>query len=371
VQNIVDDINNSDLVGALDDLPANERDTLSAAFLDDIDQLKRLKVLQSQADPKHVDAVQASIKDLKFGNPVTVNDHVQIAQLTGGTVSVSADLSKVPFTAEFLKTLFPHGVPPGQSTTGGNIADAVRSNGGKAIRIATQKVDGRWYPSLFYTVADNAAVSGGAGAPTAADYVPAKGASSPADAVKQLVNALLAGDSTRAIELLSPTELAAVHDYAGLIVKNGAGSPAAPVHIDDLQLTTTPVARGGQSVGLKSVKATTDAGAFALTIDGDCVEVTLPGQSAQRMCSGQLVDEIATQLNLFGAPPLTSAQRAALTHLLSGSALTGGIVTTQTGGQWYVNPVRTGLSDVTTLLARLQGNDLIELIGLIREFGGN
>ncbi|MDT4935919.1 MAG: hypothetical protein QOK11_3811, partial [Pseudonocardiales bacterium] len=87
--------------------------------------------------------------------------------------------------------------------------------------------------------------------------------------------------------------------------------------------------------------------------------------------SGQIVEQLATQLNMLVAPPLTPSQRAALSHLLSGSALTGGIVTTQTDGQWYVNPVRTGLSDVTTLLARLQGNDLIELIGLIREFGGN
>jgi hypothetical protein len=373
VQNVVDDINKSDLIGVLDDLPPGERDTLSGAFVDDIAELKRLNVLQSSADPKHVDAVHTSIKDLTFAAPVKVNDHVQVAQLTGGTVSFSADISKVPFTAQFLKALFPSGAPAGQTATTGNVADAVRHNDGKPIRIATQKVDGRWYPSLFYTIADNAATDGGSRSPGPSDYIAAKGGSSPTDAVKQLVTALLEGKPTRAIELLSPTELAAVHDYAGMILKNtGASYPAAPVHLDDLQLTAKPAARGAQAVTLTSVALTTDTGEkISVKISGDCVDMTLPGQGAQHLCSAQIADMLDTQLSGFGGTSMTPAQKQAVQDLFGGSTMAvGGIITTQTDGQWYVNPVRTELEATTALLKPLKGDDLLELIGLVRQLSG-
>jgi hypothetical protein len=58
----------------------------------------------------------------------------------------------------------------------------------------------------------------------------------------------------------------------------------------------------------------------------------------------------------------------ALTHLLGG-ATAPGIVTTQSGGSWYVNPVRTIFEASTTILGRLQGNDVTALISIIKGFG--
>ena len=214
------------------------------------------------------------------------------------------------------------------------------------------------------------AKSSGLAAPTTADFVPAKGASSPEEAVKQTVMALLKGDVKRAIELVSPEELAVVHDYAGLIMKNvGSSYPAAPIHIEDLQLTTKPASGGAQTVTLKSLSATTDNGDHVtVTLDGDCVELTLPGKSAQRVCASQAVTQIENLLTTFGQPPLTAAQKQALNDLFGGSTSAGGIITTQSGGQWYVNPVRTLFEGSTTVLKRLKDNDVLELIRLVTRF---
>lgn len=371
VQRIVDDINKSDLLGVLNDLAPNERDAVAKPLLADVAQLKRVHVVAPNADLSHLTAVQSAITNLAFAATVPVNDHVQIVQLTGGTVRLHADASKLPFTDEFVKALFPGGLPA-QATSGvttTDIAAAVRGRGGKPIRVAAQKVGGRWYPSLFYTVADNAAADGGLGTPGPADYVAAKGASSPVDAVKQLVQALLGGDVRGAIELLSPDELGAVHDYAGLILKQAGSYPAAPVHVDNLQLSATPGPDGTQSVSLTSVSLTTkDGQQVSIALDGNCVEVTLPGQDKQRQCASQLsveLDQLAANLD---HAPLTAEQKTAVTDLFSG-VTGGGILTSQSGGLWYVNPVRTVFATSTRLLAGLQGNDLLVLVDLVKGFG--
>jgi hypothetical protein len=366
VQGIVEDINNSDLVGFLDDLAPGERRALMP-FLDDIKELKRNHVLQDSADPHNVAAVKTSIKGLKFAGDATINDHVQVVQLTGGIVDFSADFSKIPFTDEFAKAVFPHGVPSGNNQALVDIADVVRDDG-KPVRIATQKVDGRWYPSLFYTMADSGARDSGQGVPTAVDYVAPKGASSAEGAVKTLVTSLLEGDVTGAIEVLSPDELAVLHDYAGVIMKStGRSYPVAPVSLDELKLDASAGPDGTQRVTLASIALTAKNGdRYKFTVDGTCYEATLPGEPVKRMCVQDVIKQINDALTDSGVKPLTSAQSTALTHLFSGGVV-GGIITSQSGGKWYVNPVQTEFDSIDVLLQRLQGNDLLELVGLIEQ----
>ena len=203
VQTIVSDLNKSDLVGVLDDLAPGERDALVNPVLEDIKQLKRLQVLKPNADPNNVSGVKFNAQGLTFADQtVTINDRVQIVQLTGGTLDVSSDAAKIPFTRDFLDAAFPHGLPTASNQTQHiDIAQAVRDNNNQPIRIATQKSGGKWYPSIFYTIADGAA---GHEVPTAADAVPAVGGSSPQDVVTKMVNALAQSDYTTAIKLLSP-----------------------------------------------------------------------------------------------------------------------------------------------------------------------
>jgi hypothetical protein len=358
VATIVSDLNKSDMLGVLDDLPPGERDALVNPVLDEIKQLKRLKVLKPNADPNNVSGVKFHAQGLTFAEQtVTINDRVQIVQLTGGTLDVSSNAAQIPFTHAFLNAAFPHGLPSASNQTQHiDIAQAVRDNNNQPIRIATQKSGAKWYPSIFYTIADGAA---GHAVPTAADAVPAVGGSSPQDVVTKMVNALAQSDYTTAIKLLSPSELAVMHDYGGLLLR-GAGGGASGIAVKDLQLKTEQVSGGATRVTLSSVTVVSGGSQTTVTVDGSCVDVTAQSEH-KRMCASDFVTQIISFLEGLGvSPTVTPAQRQAFEDVLTGLTKIG-VDTTQSGGQWYVNPARSSLDVTSSVLSGLRDNDLLEL----------
>jgi hypothetical protein len=368
VQSIVTDLNKSDLIGVLEDLAPGERAALANPVLDEIKQLKRLKVLQPTADPNNVSGVKFQVQGLTFADKtVPINDRVQIVQLTGGTLDVSADAAKIPFTRDFLDAAFPDGLPTGSNQTQHiDIAQVVRdNNNNQPIRIAAQKSGGKWYPSIFYTIADNAT---GNQVPTAADAIPATGGSSPQDAVRKMVNALSQGDYTSAIKLLSPDELAVMHDYGGLLLRGAGGGAPSDVTVKDLQLKTDQVSGGATRVTVSSVTVVSGGAETTVQVDGSCVDVTTNGQH-KRMCASDFVTQIVSFLESFGASAhVTSAQQQSLERLLTGFTKVG-VDTTQSGGQWYVNPARSFLDVTSSVLSGLQDNDLLELFRFFASLG--
>ena len=363
VQKIISDLNNSDLVGVLDDLAPGERAALTTPVLDAINDLKRLHVLQQTADPASVSGVQFKAQDLTYASQtIPVNDHVQVVELTGGTITIGSDLTKVPFTGDFLKAAFPNGSPTGSSTQRSiKLDEVVKANG--PIRLAAQRVGGRWYPSVAYTEVDNTTHAAGQ-TWTPADVIPAVGAGSPSDAVNGLVDAAMASNWAGVIQLLSPDEMAAVHDYGNLLIKN-APRPSTPrFTINDLQLTAKPISGGGQRVSVSKLSITKDGSTVSVAIDNGCYTLTMQGRT-QKECAADVVDMALRFLGgLSGnGPSLTQAQKDAVTHLFTGLTQEG-VDTTQTGGKWFIAPARSTLDILTSLLGGLQGNDLIELARL-------
>jgi hypothetical protein len=362
VSSLVDDLNKSDVLGILDHLPPGERASLLDPVKESISQAKRLHILKGSADASRLDGVDVTATNITYDkSDDTVNDHIKIVKLTGGKVTVNADLSKVPFTDEYLKLVFPNGLPGNAKTSQTvDIADVAAKNG-EPVRIAAQQVKGKWYPSLLYTIADAAARDSGQGNPGPGDYVAPKGASSPEDAVKQAVDAMSKGDYRRLIELASPDELAVVHDYGGLILKNTDASPQ-DFTVKDLQLNSTNIS-DGKRVTLKSI--TVDAGDHEtkVTVNGDCLEVTVDGDF-RKFCA----DQIVTLLNSgpLKDRPLTAEQSAALTRLAQGIPNIG-IATSQSDGQWYLNPIRSYLDLSNALVEPLHDNDLIVLLKLVMD----
>lgn len=356
ITKLVSDINANDLVGVLDDLPPGERDAITKPFLDTVDQLKRTQVLRSDADLHKVDGVDVSASNLTFASKtVTVNDHVQVVELTGGTIHVSADAAKLPFTSQFLNLAAPDGLKGSTVDQTVDVGQKVRQSG-KPIRLATQKVDGRWYPSLLYTIADNAVTSQHLTAPTSS--IPANGASSADEAVRGFVEALLAGRVERAIELSSPDELAVLHDYGQLVVDRAHYS-AAPVQITNLTFSDSSVS-GGVLVTLKEIDLTAQGQTVSVKVDGQCISATVGGET-RRFCGS----DIANSLGSTGIS-LTPDQAAALSRAFSGISKLG-LTATQSGGKWYVNPIRSYFSLSATVLAGLHDGDLLTLIGIVRD----
>lgn len=359
VQKLVTDLQNSDYLGMLSDLAPGERSALADPVKNQISQLKRLKVLNPNADPSHVDAVKIRTSNLTFSpTDVRINDHVSVVQVTGGTLSIDTDAAKLPFSRAFLDAMFPHGtgLPPSIHKTI-DIGKEIAQHGGTPLRIATQQVDGAWYPSLFYTIADNAAHAAHVNAPSAAERIPNRGAATPEQALRDLIDALASENVERAIELASPDELAALHDYGALLVKQVHGSGSAAFTIKDLQLRRTDIS-GGVRLTLKSLAVTTSSGAdFSLAVSGNCVNISAQGNT-RRFCSADVLKLIPQSVQL------SAAQRTALEHLLQG-VLEVGVDLSQSGGAWYVDGMRTYFDLSGELFSHLQGDDAITLLRLV------
>jgi hypothetical protein len=374
VQKVVTDLENSDFVGVLDDLAPGERDALANPIREDVQQLKDLHVLNDKADPSNVAGITFRAHDLSYAaKPIVVNDHVQIVQLTGGTVDITGDTAKLPFSDQFRSAAH---VRDKTSTQHLNIAS------GGPVRIATVKVDGRWYPSIFYTAADSAA---GHRLPSRADSIPALGSASAEDAVRDELDALLAGDVRTALAHVSPSELGAVHDYGGMLLDQVPSWSDTNVKITQLDLTTSSLSGGATRVGLKKLSLRKDGDEITIAIDGSCASVTVKGET-QKFCASDAA-KLATGFLAFGetcsgggfqssdgssgssescsGPKLSPAQKTALSDLFA-SFTKLGFATTQTDGKWYINPVRSTVDLYGTLLGGLKGNDLFALATLGR-----
>jgi hypothetical protein len=332
VQRLFSDLAHSDLIGMLDDLPPGERDAIATPVENTISELKRDGVIAPNADLNHLPGIQITPRNLTYApSTVPVNDHVQVVQITGGTITLDADAAKLPLAGDLLRQIEQYAHPKIVHRTV-NIAQAVQAQG-HPVRIAVQKVDGSWYPSLLYTIADNAATAAGLGTPNPADAIPAHGANSPDDAVRQLVNDLLTGRIEQAIELTSPDEDAALHDYGKYLVDRVHYGPA-PVHIRDLTFTDSATP-GGTLVHIKSLTMIMHGQQISFLQEGKCFEVRGMGQD-QRLCPSDIQ-------RMLQANGMTPRQRKVVQNLASESS-NFGVVTSESGGKWYVNPIRTVLN---------------------------
>ncbi len=113
-------------------------------------------------------------------------------------------------------------------------------------------------------------------------------------------------------------------------------------------------------MSLESITVAVPDHETTVAIIGKCLGITVDGDY-RNFCANQLV----TLLNsgAFTAKPLTSEETAALTRFAEGIPNIG-IDVTQSGGQWYISPLRTYFDLSNALLEPLHDTDLLVLIKL-------
>jgi hypothetical protein len=363
VQNVVADLQQSDLLGVLDDLAPGERNALADAARSDINSLKDLGVLSPSANGSSVSGVSIRTSGITYGRPIPINDHVQVVPITGGSVDMSVDAAKLPFSQQIMSLMTGRQqasrhvqIPPG-------------------VRIATERVGGRWYTSLFYTIADTAAHHR---IPTPADEIPARGAATPEDAVLSFVRAAMHRDYRGVIELISPDELGALHDYGGMLGRNISVVPpvgSSGITLKSLQLNSQDISNGGVRLTPSKIVLSKEGQDLTISRQGNCITVSAGGRSKQ-YCAADIIDKIAAAIPRVACSVspfpggcsgsghnLNPAQKTALTHLVNG-LLSIGVDTAESDGKWYVTPIRTYADISSTVLGSLHGNDLFALASL-------
>jgi hypothetical protein len=350
---LADDLESADYASAITRLHPDEvrlGTDLGGMFRD---ELVRLEILRPDA-PRDAGLSGVTFADLRFDDAAVeqVRPGVAIAKLVGGTVTVQRDVGTLPLTDSYKRLAYPNGVPAAAAPEVVDIAEVVADQG-RAVRVATVQVDGDWYVSLAYTLADNALVQEGRTWPQSS--IGARGAATAQDALRDTVTALFAQDARRLVELAPPHELAVVHDLGPLLV-DSAGTPQ-PTGTRLVDLTTTETAvDGGTALTIDRLVAT-DAQDGELTIvrDGDCLAVDAAG-SPGRVCAADLArDGVASMPGLTDPAVTDVVTRAAR------AALALRVVVVEDGGQYYVSPVRTVAGVGVDVLHTLAPADLARL----------
>ncbi|WP_219414449.1 flagellar basal body protein FliL [Pseudonocardia nigra] len=318
------------------------------------DELVRLEVFRPDAD---LDAAfsGATVSDLRFDEAAAeqVRPDVVITKLVAGTITFDQDPAALPFTDSFRRLAFPDGLPAATPTTI-DLADVVAEQG-EPIRLASVRVEGSWYVSLFYTAADYALRSEGLSWP--ATSVPARGAATPGDALRETVQAMLDGDVPRLVELAPSGELQVVHDLGDVIVAEAPAEPSG-ARITELETTETDV-RGDTALQVTRVVVETPAGdRVTVTRSGDCLDISGSDGSAEQVCGPELFGQA---LAGAGDPTLDRLAPRILQAVLDVR-----IVTVGADGAHYVSPGRTAIALYAEVLRALEPEDIAELFRSMR-----
>ncbi|NNG34311.1 hypothetical protein [Nakamurella aerolata] len=373
-QNFATALEKGDTVGIADQLDPAEAKLFDDISGDMLKTLKRLQIVKDSVQTNNLTSSSIEIKGLKFDEAKAeqINDRVSIQKLTAGTITVKGS-SEFPFTDKIKKALGPEleraqqNQPKSQTV---NIADLVKKTGGP-VRVATVKRGDKWYPSMFYTLADNmlqkAANNNGKKLSTdLGKPIPNAGAGSPEEAVQSLVSKSLSRDAEGVISLLDPVEMGVMHDYGPKLLEatDYPGPQASGVKVDGLQLNTTQVT-GGTKVSLKHATVTANGMTVEITVDGDKLSVTANGQT--RTMTPDMLLQMASGSSPGSSGSMSAQLPPAIQTVIQKefkALLNIGIVTTQVDGKWYVSPVRSFSGVFLDMLNALDASDVDALLQL-------
>ncbi|MBB3666229.1 hypothetical protein FB384_005190, partial [Prauserella sediminis] len=152
VRKLATSFEGGDLAGTLTTFAPSESRLLTDSLDEAVAEYKRLGVLTEEADPEQLSGLSITTENLRFDEQAEerVNDRVTITKLTGGTITIKGNAAELPLTPEIKQQMLDD-APSGEQTTTIDIAEDVDG----PLRIAAVQEDGEWYPSLFYTIADN------------------------------------------------------------------------------------------------------------------------------------------------------------------------------------------------------------------------
>ncbi|MGD9702302.1 MAG: hypothetical protein AB7Q42_00755 [Acidimicrobiia bacterium] len=360
VRDFVAAVNEEDVLGAIDVVLPGERRTFKDPLVRFVEQLQRLDVLSEDADLGKIGGIDLQI---------TLDD-VQVEQITddiatvsiAGTASGAVDGEQLPI-GDLLIDRALDGQRPGSSSSDGT---SFGSGGGGEVRLTTVEQDGRWYVSLWYTVAEVARVGAGLSeVPEQDQAIVPDGGDSPEAAMDQFLDRVGNLDLEGMIASLDPDEAEALQRYAPLFINEAQGS------IDEM------LAESGLQVSIENVE-------YDVTVDGDTATIVPTSYSVSATAEGdevriEFADGCATML-IAGEEQTSCLDDAdeALGEMglggLAGFGSDSGVRLNQVDGEWYVSIFGTTFDVLLNALESVDRADIEELLdglqdGSIDPFG--
>jgi hypothetical protein len=343
---LVTDVGNDDLLGVVNDLPPNESALLRGTLNDAAAQLKRLQVVKPGVSAQAATGLSLHASGIQFdtGAVQQVNGHIAITKLVAGKITFGAGLTSDQYTDSFLHAAFPGGKPTAGQGTTVDIAQTVKRLG-HPIGIATVKVNGRWYPSLFYTIAEASLEAANQQWPSTT--IAPIGADVPNEAAEDFLQAVLNSDAQNAIARTSPDEMAVLHDMGLALVKRNQVTHNITIRqitFDDRNVT------GGVEAVLRNMTLIVNGQRIVVTHTAGCYTVQTGAGRPESLCGTGIADQLRADPATKSLP---DAVVKPLVDMFTGLAGNGvGIVTTESAETWYVDPGRS----ITQLVHDMEGS---------------
>ena len=326
VEELFSAISNEDVLGVMASLAPSERDVLRDPLVDIVEELSRLEVLADDVKLSDLQGVELEFDDLRLSSRQLAAG-ISTVRLDGGRATYRVEPRKLPI-GPFLSELAGEEVPA-EPVEGTSPIEG-------APEIVAVEEGGRWYVSLWYSLAEVMRARSGQPAPAFGNGLAPDGAEGPEEAVREMVAAATRLDLRRALQLLPPDEARVLHDYAPLFLDDaeaGLSENRPAIEVSTLELD---VDRNGSSADV-TVKRIGVAGAFGddsgrFDYDGRCTTVDFGGEQ-QKQCADE-----------GGAFPTDLRVKVV-----------------ERGGQWYVSPIRSLLAPIVEALRSLDRGDLDQL----------
>lgn len=366
-QQLVTALDNEDILGAVDLLLPGERETFRQPMLDLVDELTRLQVTDDSADLSKVGGIDISITDPK----VSV-DETNVADIStvsvAGTASVTVDGRDLPIGDFLIESVF-----------NGERPKVNQDSGDKDLNVSftTVKEGGRWYISLFHTIANK--LIGDKDIPEVG--IKPVGASTPEGALDNLVQYTSKLDLENIIASLNPNEAAALQRYAPLFLDD------AQKVLDNVDITWKISDTKYSVTGSGNRRQVAiDGFHFEAQVNGDTVEfdwadgclvgTTPNGEVDSCTAMNQQAGSIDTYLEQLGLSDNETLRQLVTDIGKSFSDISvHGVVVDKVDGSWYVSPIGTGAETILSVLRALDRDEVDTLINDVKNvfndsFGG-
>jgi hypothetical protein len=345
VMALLDAASNEDVIGLMEVLPTGERRVLQRSVEDLADQLTRLSVLDESLDLRSVSGIDLQFEDVELQTEELADGFVTVS-VVGGTLEATSLPADLPLggAIDDIAERLGEEPPELESEPTTETVDLAEE---EPARLVTVREGGSWRVSIGYSVAEAARETNEWALPALGSGAP-QGADSPEAAVESLIRAGIDLDARRAIDLLPPDEMAALHDYAPLFlpdVEADAAEASDDVAIELTDLGLEQRAAGGEAlVMIRSFAFEIESDDETVTAawDGECLRVTAPEEE----------DDFDTcELEIDG-DPLELPELREVEY---------GVVTIEVGGRWYVSPTRTIFGALAAVLEAIPDDGLADI----------
>ncbi len=346
VRRLFDALSNEDLLGMLEALPPSERDPLRSSLPQLTSELGRLGILRSDLNLSDIAGVELAFSGLRLAS-TAIGPGVTSVAVTAGRSTYRVDPQRSPL-GDFVRQL----LPPDMA----KVVEGEDDLADDEITLTAVRENDRWFVSLWYTVAEDA--RGDAPPPNFGNGLIARGASSPEQAVEELLRSASVLDVRRLIELMPPDEARALHDYAPLFLPQAEEAISEARGMFNAQIRELEVSsrRSGQTAAVKvdkiSFRAEVPSLGISADFDGECMTTTgefFGTDEPQRLCGDEV--QLPPGLPRLPTPDI-------------------GIIAVARDGAWYVSPTRTTLEGVISLLKSLDRDMLEAFKEMVASFAG-